>query len=281
MPTLEALFERANHNLRGLYHGDHPMPEGIVVGTRWRRLVDRYVNREIGICLYLRSGDVSIQPEAYDLAFVFQKSTPRSDDKTRDAHTSRESQFRSSIGCPRADKMDFSVSILPCPVVEDGERPIEIEDHVLRCEFASVVRLYSLNNSPVPLREWKDLPTRLFEFFGRGTDRKLQGVFIGGRIFAALKNGCLINAGIKRRAQLIQKLTEIEGESHGQAFISRIDPDAPCPVIIHAYDGLIGAVFQKTVPCLCKDFFVTVCAFDALPTILEASHDLTLQQGWK
>jgi hypothetical protein len=150
MPTLEALFERANQKLHGLYHGDHPVPEGVVVGTRWRRLVDRYVNREIGICLYLRSGDVSIQSEAYDLAFVFQKSTPRGNDKTRDAHTIRESQFRSSIGRPRADKMDSSVSILSCPVVQDGERPIEIEDQVLRWEFGSVVRLYSLNNSPVP-----------------------------------------------------------------------------------------------------------------------------------
>ncbi len=58
----------------GLDHFRHAGEECLGTAVRWNRLIERYVNTEIGICLDVHARFPSIDSERRDLTFVFQKS---------------------------------------------------------------------------------------------------------------------------------------------------------------------------------------------------------------
>jgi hypothetical protein len=187
---LNCLLRAANPHLKFLEccddirdcfdHSSDPIPEGIVVGTSWRNLVNRYVNEEVGVCLHIHVRTPSLYFEVGDFAFIFQKAG------LNRIHVDEGSSFGNSdlgidVRSPRHNNVQSSMPVNPRPIVEDSKVAVEIAKQQPRViEFRSVVRLYRLDNGPTLRREWLNLPSVLLEVLYQGTDRKFQTSLIGG-----------------------------------------------------------------------------------------------------
>src|SRR5438876_11317892 len=95
-------FDPAHYDGNGLPYICQPIPESVVIRDRLRRLIDRYINHDVGICLHFHSWEKSIDFEMGDLVFIFQKAIPTN------PHESQRSSMRDandgvSIGCPATD----------------------------------------------------------------------------------------------------------------------------------------------------------------------------------
>src|SRR5260370_38357606 len=108
----------------------------------------------------------------------------------------------------------------------------------------------------------------VFEWLGIGADRKRQILLIGGRIFSGLQNYCLVDNAGKGRAEMIEKLADLERELSGEGMAGD-DVDGTCPVTIHLQVSSIGIILKKGFPGLADSVAVSLCAYDALPTPLE------------
>lgn len=271
--SLKALFKLHDDALNGCDHGKKSVAGSVIVGARWRNLVDGYVNGHIGICLYVHSWNPTLKLKFCDLAFLFQKSST-TDDHGCNGDPIREPELGAGIGSPRADKMQPSMPILSRPIIENSERTVGIRDHLLgrERELRNVVRLYSLNDVLTVLREWSEHPGCIFGKSGATLeDRKFQMLLIGRRSFAGFDNGAFINTGVKSRSELVKHLAEFEaGQRRESAEVHWLNPDSPCPIIIHAYAATIGVFFRKVVPDLGEGFAVNVCPIDSLPTVLKS-----------
>jgi len=241
-----------------------------MVGARWRGLIDGYVNEQIGICLYIHTWNPSVESKLRDLAFVFQKAGS-CDNQGNKRDPSGQPQFGSGVRGPRSDEMQSPVPVDSRPIIDDPERPVKIPHHEIRCDVWSIVRLYGLNEVPTLLREWLNLEGCIVKIFGIAEDRECQALLIGGRVLSAVYDRSLINTSIESRAQLIKHFSEFETGDRGKASeVDWLDPDSPCPVVIHAYDGAISLFLAKVVPCIGEGFAVSLCSLDALPAVLKS-----------
>jgi hypothetical protein len=254
-------------------HHSKPRSKSVVVGERWVNLIERYVNREIGICVHFHSGNESIKAKARDFAFVFQKAFAN-DVHMREGHALGKAQFGTGIGGPGAKHVELSMPIFPRPIVQNAKSAVDAKNLVNGSDDRSIVRLYLFNEVSQLLREWPYLRTGVIECFLGDADRELQMLLIGGWIFFGLQNNCLIDDAVKGRAELIEKLADLEREGSGD-WMARDDMDGTCPVAIHLQAGSIGIILKKGFPGLGDSVAVSLCAYDALPTPLEWPHEST------
>jgi hypothetical protein len=154
-----------------------------------------------------------------------------------------------------------SVPILPRPVVEDAESTVGTEDLIVRFEpFDSLVRLYRLDDHPSIAREWLNFPSGLLELVGGGTDGEFKVALMGGRVLSRLLDGGSIDSMVKSRSQVVEELAQFETERRRERVIEWLDPDSPCPVVIHAYDGAVGFFVNEVTPSFREGLGVGLCA---------------------
>jgi len=260
-------FNSVNNETDRHSHLSEPITKGVVGRAGLRNLVNRYINSEIGICLHLHSWIESIDLETGDLCYVFQKAVPGGHNVPNGCGT-RDADLGICIGGPRRDNVELPMAVLSGPVTQNPEGAINIEDHQIKRELRSVVRLYRLNEVPTLLREWLYLPSCVLEVPTSETDRKFQAILIGGRVLSGLDNGSLVNASVESRSQVIERFTQFESARQGQV-VRRTDADSPCPVILHIYENVIGVFFEPVSPKFPEGFAVSDCPYDTIPAALE------------
>lgn len=256
-----------DHERYGRHHPREPVPERIISGA-WRGdFVNRYINSEIGICLYFHSWEKSVDMEGGDLALVFQKASLDGLDGFQ-FRSSRDAHLGASPGNPSTNHMQSPMPVLARPVVKDAKGSIYVKGHEVHWNFWSVVRLYRLNKRPTLLRQWPYLQSRFLKIDGAVANREFQVVLVGGRVLAALNNGGLIDTSVESRSQVIKAFSQFE--SAGTRKIVRWrDVDAPCPVTLHIYENAKEVFFSKTVPSFGQGFAMRYCPADTVPTAIE------------
>lgn len=90
MSKSKTFFELINNGLYPDCHSARPLSESVIVSSGWRRLVDNYINKDIGICLYVHTVSPTIDLKLGDLVFQFQKTV------IRDSEIFKTSSFRNS-----------------------------------------------------------------------------------------------------------------------------------------------------------------------------------------
>ncbi len=252
----------------GNFNCEKSVPQSVIVSNRGGNLVHRYINREIGVCLYLHTWNVTIEPKFRDLAIVFQQAS------LENVHLShvdsrRKTQFRADVRGPRSDYVKLPMAINSGPLVEDAKRAVEIPHDIFQSERRNLVRLYRFNKGATFVREWRDFPGGLIEMLPGDTNGKLQYLLIGGRVLSRLHNGRRKYAAVKSSHELIEHLAEHERELGRDALVNWTDENAPCPIGIHMDAGSIRVFLDKTFPQLSEGYAVRVCPFDALPAPIE------------
>src|SRR6266702_339769 len=266
------VFDPFNHYSNRVNHGCDPSAESVICRARWGRLIEGYINEEIGICLHVHTWLPSLNSEISNLALVFQKRTTDGV-HVRESSTSRNPQFRGSPRGPRTNNMKSSVPVLSSPVVKDQQTSVVVPDHEFSRYFRSVVRLYSLDQQPALLREWRDLPSVALELATTVADRKFQSMVIDGNLSPRIQDGRRVDTAVQSGAELIQEFPQLESErsGEGQPVFCR-DIDSACPIAIHAGLNGVGVFFKETIPRLGEGFAVSLCPFNAVPTVLEWVH---------
>jgi hypothetical protein len=262
---LEGVFHRANNAFSSLQHCPDPIPQSVIVGARWRNLVHGYINGNVRICLHFHSFSESDELEGRDLVFAFQKSSAI-DANVRESSAFRAANLRTRIGSPGTEHVKPSMPILASPIVQDFESPVEVENHIFRREFRNIIRLYSFENGSSLVREWRSIEGVVVST--AFADREFELVFIGGRVLSSLADTGTVDTRIKSGSQLVEHFAKLERNSVKELpSVDWVDPDAPCPIVIHAYAGGVEAFFRNViVPHLGDGFAVTLCTSDTLPT---------------
>jgi len=165
--------------------------------------------------------------------------------------------------------MKSAMPILASPIVQNCESSIEVENHFFRHEFRNLVRLYRFENVPTLVREWRSVEG--LEVSTLLADREFKFVFIGRGILPGLTNPRRVYAGIESGPELVEHFAKFErGNVKELPPVDWVKPDAPCPILIHAYANGVEAFFRSIiVPKLGEGFAVSLCAADTLPTALE------------
>ncbi len=261
-------FDRLDDGCRGLEHREESVAQRVSIGARWRNLVHGYIHVNIGICLHLHTSSKSSDPERRDLAFVIQKSGA-SDAHTRESRSSRANDLRIGVRRPRSNNMQSPVPVYSRPFPHNSESPIEVVNQEFWRKVRHVVRLYRLDDVPTLLCEWRSIEGAIFST--TLADGKFEFIFIGGRVFPSLSNSRSIDARIESSSQLVQHFSEFERDNIGEISSKvRFEPDAPCPVIIHAYANGVEVFFRSAlIPQVADCFAVSLCAANTLPAALE------------
>jgi hypothetical protein len=264
------IFEGANDGLNRRAHGQKALPESIVVGARWRRLIYRYIKHEIGICLHICPRSESGKAKSGNFSLVFQKSV------TGNGHLGKtdslgQTDLRARAGGPRRDDVKPPVAVVSRPPVEDAKCSIDVQHHQFGREFGNLVRLYRFDDRAELIREWLDVPGSVWEVAFQRADRKRKVMFIGGRVFPCFKDDGSIDRFIQGRSKVIKDLSKVKSET-GREWLFRAHGDAPCPAVIHVHRNRIGIALNEPIPCSGESIVLGVCPLDALPTAVELAH---------
>ena len=261
-------FDRLDDERRSFEHREESATQCVSIGARWRNLVHCYIQVNFGICLHLHASSESSEAERRDLAFVIQKSSA-SDPDARESSSSRANDLRIGIRGPRPNDVQPSMPVDSRPIRHNSESTIEVVNQEFWREVRHVVRLYRLDDVPTLLCEWRSVEGAIFST--TLTDGKFEFIFIGGRIFPRLSNSRSIDARVESSAQLVKHFSKLERDSIGEISSKvRLEPDAPCPVIVHAYaNGVEGFFRDALIPQIADSFAVSLCAADTLPTSLK------------
>ena len=265
----EALFEATDDALNVANHPQDSLAQCVVISTRFRGLIDRYINREIGIRLHIHSRHEPRELEGRNQAFGLHE-TIVGHEYVIQLTASRKDQLGIGIGDPRSNEMQFAMPIFPRPIVKDAKHPMGTENEQFRPQvFNNVVRLYRLDHPTALVRDWAELPGGLFEIGFAITDRKLQVLLIGGKVLARLLDGARIDTRIKSGPELIEQFAKFEREYLGESVSLGDDPEIACPVIVYLENRRIGVIFNKVIPQFTEGFAVSLCAPDAIPAAFE------------
>ncbi len=123
--ALAARLNIADHKCHGFPNICEPVSESVVRVAWWRRLVDRYINHQIGICLHFHSWNEPGGFEGGDLAFVFQKAIGIDPDRF-EGHSARKANPGVGLRTPRADNMKLPVPVLSRPIVENPQITVKV-----------------------------------------------------------------------------------------------------------------------------------------------------------
>jgi hypothetical protein len=232
-----------------------------------RNLIDRYVEREIGIDVNVCTSDIVSDLESRDLAVVFQNGS-----MVKVAEFERHSFGQLESNCPvgwgRTNEVQSSVSVDSCPVIQDQQGLAHVPRPALTGAADSLVRLYSFNEEPHVVREWhtthKTLKFRLL-----GADREIPLLLIGGRIFPEFDDGSVIDTRIESAAELIEQLSKLERERDDPISVNRLDEQCPCPIRFYLGLSNVHLICLKAVPDFSQGLPVGLRAPDTQPTPFE------------
>jgi hypothetical protein len=266
---VETLFHVPDNDLRDGEHRADSFSQRIIVRTGIRSLIDRYVNREIGICLHFHALDETTQFEAREKVIILQKTT-RDDPHGDELAAGGQPEFRADSRRPGAKHMQSAMPIFSRPIIENPKGSVDVPDPKFRREIGSLVRLYRFDETPTPLGKWSNLPGGILEFPLGIANRKFQILMIGGRILPAFLNGRGIDARVESGTKLIEHLAELECEDIGQALIPLDNRESACPVALHIEDRAIGIIVNKGIPGAGEGIAVSFCPVDTIPTPLKA-----------
>jgi hypothetical protein len=259
----------------GLAHRPRTKLESVDLAAWSGDLVYAYIKGEIGICLYVHAALPAIDLEPGDFAMlIFQNECISDDGNPRKGNSGRKPQEGPNIAGLRGDDVQFPVPILSCPVIQNTDCAVQAVGQLgWRKTGRSCVRLYRLDDVALLIREWRDLPTLAIETLGTETNGELQLVLVGGRASNRIQAGGFVNRRVESRTQLIQELTEFEGNFSGDGG-GLFDPDKSPPVVVHIDMGVVRFFFDKRIPSGGDSVAVGVCAPDTLPTNIEwFAHD--------
>jgi hypothetical protein len=266
---IKTFFKSVNDHSYGNYHIINSLSKDIIISTRVRGLIDRYINGEIGVCIYIHIWKESINIKFRDHMLVFQKAIISNTEESH-AASSWEVKNRVSISNPSPHYTKISMPVFPSPIVQDTKATIDIENHLLRGDiFRSIVRLYAFDNTPTLIREWANLPTGLLEIIGAITNGKFQMLLIGGRVLTTSLNGGSVNTSIQSGAEVIKYLAEFERENFGQRIIFGQNQQPACPITLHLQANRVGVIFDKISPQFGEGFAVKICPIETIPTSLK------------
>jgi hypothetical protein len=234
-----------------------------------RNLIDRYLKGEIGVHVYLRARNVICDSESHDLAFVFEKMFPGCEDNILDAHSIGHTDSQATVCDCRTDQMKPSVPVDPSPAVEHFEGLSKIKFHTLESTGCTRIGLYSFHERPHLIREILHTPHGLAEFSGIGSDLKFPLLLIGGRVLLEMQNGCIVDAGVQSRAELIEHLSDLERKWQEPITLDGPDEKLPCPVVLYLSARIISLTCIKSIPYSYEGLAVKLRPRDAIPTRLE------------
>jgi hypothetical protein len=269
--TLEYLksgFDGLDDERRSLEHRKESVTKCVSIGARWRNLVHAYIQVNIGICLHLHTSPETSDGERRDLAFVIQKSGASNVD-AGESSSSGANDLRIGIRRPRSNDVQPPVPVYSRPVRHNSKGAIDVVNQVFWRKIRHIVRLYRLDDVPTLLCEWRSIEGAILST--TLADGKFEFIFIGGRIFPRLSNSRSIDARIESSAQLVKHFSKFERDSIGEISSKvRLEPDAPCPVVVHAYANGVEVFFLTAlIPQIADCFAVSLCAANTLPTALE------------
>ena len=219
----ERRFELLHDPLHRKEHGADAIRERVVLGFASGRLIDRYLKDQTLIGAEFRTGHPILDTEVRHYRIVFQKVRglvldPRDLDETQVGDVARHSDALRD----GSDDVKASVPVLPSPVIEDRQRA---DDMSGARGFLNVVRLYALDELPLLIREWLQLPGRRFPLGGNLADREFECLLIGGRESDAATDRRLIDASVESGAELIHHLAEFETRAARTRFFRGDHPD--------------------------------------------------------
>ena len=92
------------------------------VGTEWARLVDRYIDEDLGICLEMHGRFPSVHDESRDYVLVFQKMPrPTSEDDTTNRRARRTAELGLGLSTdPGADNVEPAVAVDASPMARSS-----------------------------------------------------------------------------------------------------------------------------------------------------------------
>jgi len=117
------------------------------------------------------------------------------------------------------------------------------------------------------LREWVYIEGISVENFGRVVNRKLDAIFVGGRLDSLLHYRNLINGGIQSSAELIKELSQLKSHIIFGNNVRNGFDGTVCPVAIHADTSRIGFWIDYSLPFSLKGFTVFDGPIDSLPRV--------------
>ncbi len=270
---LRIVLEQAHHPLNGFVHLDESGAQSVGIIPRWRFLARRYVDGEIGIAFEAHARFPTVDEEVSHLVIVFEKAIP-SDREPFESGAGRDVDLGVAVAAPRSEDVQSSMAVQARPIAKDLEM-VRHPTQVLG-EVSSVARLYRLNDGPVFVREWRDLPTRLLPLRWSPAHRELQSLFIGWRILAGSKDGGVVDGGVQGGAELIQQLAEKEAEQVGHPFIAWDDPHAPVPAVVYPNGNVIGLLFKEIGPLLTKLLVVDAGPVEPRSGVIEHLHPASM-----
>lgn len=227
-------------------------------------LIDGYVNGEIACQLDIggtNRGVASLKSEHEEYRFLFQKIRAYSIAE-RDATRPRDVEPYPKFHWNGCNDVEFSVPVFPGAVMEEFEGLTESRK-IRAVGFRNVVRLYRLKPVPQFLREWRIVYGVSVESIGPVIERKLNAVFLGGRIGAVKEYCCLIHRGIERGTELVEELAKFQSHVIFGASLGTGYSVADCPVAVHLYAGRVGFWVNDANPFHAESFSVRYGSFNS------------------
>lgn len=279
-PNIIRLFQSVDDPLCGLDHGFDPRVEGVVRMGCDGKLIERYINGEVGVCLNVHSSFPALDFKSGDLLFVFQNNRPRGPQVlnfSTDWFPHQWKNFRRQ----RAKYVQLPMPVLTSQVSNKPKGTVVAEEEESRFQGGSVVGLYEFNNFLTLRREWRDLLNKPFYLVGLDgfvfPDRELQAIRIGDGRTPAVFDGRGIYSTVKSSTELIDHLAKEEADFNRNAALSGSDKDESCPIILYVGTRSIGVAFKKGIPRLGHIVTVGLCTLDSFPNTFEG-HEDNLQQ---
>ncbi len=233
-----------------------------------RNFIDSYLNFDAGGQLNFVNGLPvdGFCGESQEFAFTFQKVAS-------DTFSRRDISRRPRIESPlhfRGNCGHYSESTVPIhsgEIMKNLESGSQSSIRVVE-RFFSTIRLYRRKPVFQVLREFMFVDSRLIEISFFGTDRKVQAIYVGGRLGSLSDGDCLPDGPIQARAELIKKLTDFEREVVIRRDIDKEGSD-PCPIIFLLYIDSLSFLWKRGSPFSCQRFAMHFGPLDTLPAILE------------
>lgn len=263
--TSKAIIELCTDRRHGIDHARNNVSEQIGTDVRWHRLIERYVNEEVGVCLDLFPPYPFADSEPRHATLIFQKAASL-DMQPRQLDAGRKTKERARSRRPRADDPQLPVTIPPGKPVEQSQ--VLVDEALVWPNVRSVARLYGFDDGPTLLVDWsEELPGGLIEVATINDDREFQLLRLGGDSPSAVEERGAIDARIQGGGEMVEYLAKEQAKRRRQDCVSWIDQDCPCPVILWLHDGGIGVVPAEVGPPLGQFFSLRVCPIYLLPTI--------------
>ncbi len=233
-------------------------------------LIDRYLEGELGIHVYLRTRNIVSNLEAREIVAVFENLPVGLEVAELKSHSVRNNDSQVAADNCSPNQMQFSMSVDSRPIVQDHQRSADIPLLTLVSSGSTSVKLYGFNQVPYLLRDdFLHAPHDLFEFTGIGSEDKFPLLFIGGRVLFELQNGGIVHTGVECASELIQQLSEFERKREKPIPLNCAENEPTVPVVVYLGLSSINVVCVESIPNLNEGLAVELRPRNTIPARLE------------